>query len=97
MELSYIHYRITAWRFVNWMICQAEKANGLQLDQSTRKIAKGFVINWLIEITELPVDLNPSTIAQEESDKALARLNQFRQKYQALSSRSTAAMMGVIF
>jgi hypothetical protein len=79
------------------MICQAEKANGLQLDQSTRKIAKGFVINWLIEITELPVDLNPSTIAQEESDKALARLNQFRQKYQALSSRSTAAMMGVIF
>jgi len=79
---SYITYRIAAWQFVNWIIRQAEQSNQLLLDPSTRKIAKGIVINWLIEVTELAVDLDPIAIDQQESHRALCRLDHFSKLYQ---------------
>lgn len=84
MAHSYIIYRIAAWKTVNWMIQQSEKANRIFLDQTTRRIAQGFVINWLIEVTELPVDLKPSTVSILESQRALDKLRQFKHDYQSL-------------
>lgn len=84
MADSYIAYRIAAWKTVNWMIQQAEAANKIHLGQNTRRTAQGFVINWLIEVTELPVDLKPDTVDILESQHALHRLKQFKHRYETL-------------
>jgi len=78
---AYIEYRITAWQTVRRMIENAEEATQAQLDDSTRRTAKGFVINRLIEVTHLPVDLVPETVSQQDSLNAIHRLLQFCQAY----------------
>ncbi|WP_430688401.1 hypothetical protein [Leptolyngbya sp. AN03gr2] len=83
MKEDYIAYRIAAWKFVNWTIAQAEIAHQVWLDASTRRVAKGYVINWVIEITQLPVDLVPSTLSPQECHTALNRLQQLKALYRS--------------
>lgn len=81
MATLYIRYRITAWQTVNQMIADAERTTQTQLDNGTRRIAKGIMINWLIELTQLPVDLVPETVPMQESFKALQAVSQLCQSY----------------
>lgn len=83
MEAAYITYRIAAWRFVNWIIHHAEQTQEVCLDEPTRKTAQGYVINWVIEFTQLPVDLTPCTIPIQESGLAFSRLQKLEQIYRS--------------
>jgi arabinogalactan endo-1,4-beta-galactosidase len=71
MATLYIHYRIIAWQTVNQIIDQAEQTTQSPLDEATRRVAKGVVINWLIEVSQLPVDLVPETVPIQDSLQAL--------------------------
>jgi hypothetical protein len=81
MAMLYIQYRITAWQTVNQIIDYAEQTTQTQLDEATRRVAKGVVINWLIELTQLPVDLAPETVPIQDSLHALQAVSSFCQAY----------------
>jgi hypothetical protein len=81
MATLYIHYRITAWRTVNRMIDQAEQTMQSPLDEATRRVAKGVVINWLIEVSQLPVDLAPETVPIQDSLQALQAVSALCRAY----------------
>lgn len=81
MATLYIQYRIAAWRTVNQMIANAEQMTQTQLDEATRRVAKGVVINWLIEVTRLPVDLIPETVPIQDSLQALQAVSSLCHAY----------------
>lgn len=81
MATLYIQYRIQAWRTVNQMIADAEQATQTHLDEATCRVAKGVVINWLIEMTHLPVDLIPDMVPIQDSLQALQAVSQLCHTY----------------
>ncbi|GAP99672.1 hypothetical protein [Leptolyngbya sp. NIES-2104] len=81
MATLYIQYRITAWQTVNQMIADAEQTAQIQLDGATRRVAKAVVINWLIEQTQLPVDLIPETVPVQDSIQALQAISHLCHRY----------------
>ncbi|MGG6265415.1 hypothetical protein ACQ4M3_24460 [Leptolyngbya sp. AN03gr2] len=86
MATLYIQYRISAWQAVNQMIADAEQTTQTQLDEAGRRVAKGVVINWLIEKTCLPVDLIPETVPMQDSLQALQAVSQLCHTYFASGS-----------
>ncbi|WP_156427127.1 hypothetical protein [Leptolyngbya sp. NIES-2104] len=84
MAALYIQYRITAWQTVNRLIAHAEQTTQTQLDDASRRVAKGVVVNWLIEKTHLPVDLIPETVSMQDSFQALRTVMQLDRDYFAV-------------
>lgn len=81
MAAIYIQYRITTWQTVTQLIAHAEQMTQAQLDDTSRRVAKGVVVNWLIEKTHLPVDLIPETVPLEDSLQALQIILQLHRDY----------------